>query len=56
MRPTAKCNRAQGICQQYLDVLTVHTHGRNIPTVGKGFFCRLIGGVVQTKMNMTIPP
>ena len=38
MRPTAKCNRAQGICQQYLDVLTVHAHGRNIPTVGKGFF------------------
>ena len=38
MRPTAKCNRAQGIYQQYLDVLTVHTHGRNIPTVGKGFF------------------
>lgn len=56
MRPTAKCNRAQGICQQYLDVLTVHTHGRNIPTVGKGFFeRRLFGGVVQTKMNMTIP-
>ena len=26
-RMIAKCNRAQGICQQYLDVLTVHTHG-----------------------------
>lgn len=57
MRPPAKCRRAQGIFQQYLDVLTVHTHGQNIPTVGKGFFeRRLFSGLVQTKMNMTIPP
>ena len=57
MRPIAKCRRAQGICQQYLDVLTVHTLGEISRRWVKAFFeRRLFGGVVQTKMNMTIPP
>ena len=28
----------QCYCEQYLDVLTVHTHSQNIPLVDIGFF------------------
>lgn len=38
MRPPAKRGRAQRKCKQYLDVLTIHTHSRNSPSVGNGFF------------------
>jgi len=38
MRLSARRRQAQGKCKQYLDVLTVHTHSRNIPLAGNGFF------------------
>lgn len=38
MRPSAKRGRAQKNYKKYLDVLTVHTHSRNIPLVDKDFF------------------
>ena len=47
MRPPARCGRAQRKCEQYLDVLTVHTHSRNIPLRCKGFFDRKALGGLQ---------
>ena len=38
MRPSASRRQAQRKCTQYLDVLTVHTHSRNIPLQGADFF------------------
>ena len=38
MRPPARRGRAQRNCEQYLDVLTVRIHSRNIPLAGNGFF------------------
>ena len=38
MRPPAKCGQAQRKCEQYLDVLTVPLHSRNIPHEDQGFF------------------
>ena len=38
MRPSARRGRAQRKCKKYLDVLTVHTHSRNIPLAEHSFF------------------
>ena len=37
MRPPAKRGQTQRKCEQYLDVLTVHLHSRNIPYKDQGF-------------------
>ena len=38
MRPSARRGRAQRKCKKYLDVLTAHTHSRNIPLAEHSFF------------------
>lgn len=57
MRPPARRGRAQRNCEQYLDVLTVHTHSQNIPLADKGFFDKLkIVDLCRKKRNTAIPP
>ena len=46
MRPPARRGRAQGNCERYLDVLTVHIHSQNIQLAGNGFFdSKALGGL-----------
>ena len=49
MRPSATRGRAQKNCKKYLDVLKVHTHSRNIPLVGKGFFSYVKGSRIMSQ-------